>query len=51
MTLLTERQRQVLELWRQGYTQEEMAERLGCDQSTVCREIQRAADLVRWLSA
>ncbi len=51
MSLLTERQREALTLWSQGYTQKEIAERLVRDQSTVCREIQRAADLVRWLCA
>lgn len=51
MALLTERQRQALTLWSQGYTQQEIGERLECDQSTVCREMQRAVDLVGWLSA
>lgn len=51
MTQLTERQREVLDLWRQGYTQNEMAERLGCDQSTMCREMQHAVEMLYSLCA
>jgi RNA polymerase sigma factor (sigma-70 family) len=51
LTALTPKQRQALDLWLQGYTQQEIGERLGCSQSTVSRELRCARDLVRGLCA
>ena len=39
---LTAKQREVLALWLEGYTQEEIAERCGIGQSQVCKRLRRA---------
>ena len=44
---LTAKQREVLALWLEGYTQEEIAERCGIGQQRVCRRLQRAKARLR----
>lgn len=47
MALLTERQRQVLGLWGQGYTQQEIGESLGITQAAVCYRLAHAMSTLR----
>jgi len=47
LTALTPKQRQALDLWLQGYTQREIAERFGITQGRVCTRIQRAIARLR----
>lgn len=48
---LTPRQRQAVELFAQGYTQEEIGQALGIKQPSVLRLIRRAAAKMRRLCA
>lgn len=50
MTQLTERQRQALTLWGQGFTQQEIGDRLGCCHQRVSQMIAEAAGLVKLLA-
>jgi RNA polymerase sigma factor (sigma-70 family) len=43
---LTERQRDTLALWLLGYTQQEIAEKMGVNQSTVSRRLGRAVHIL-----
>lgn len=44
--VLNKRERERIELWIDTYSQTAIAERIGCDRSTICREIQRGTDSV-----
>ena len=44
---LTPKQREALALWMQGYTQEEIGERVGITQRTVGRRLERAFKRIR----
>ena len=44
---LTEKQREALLLWLEGYTQEEIGERLGINHANVCRRVERAIERLR----
>jgi len=42
--VLTKRDRERIEVWLKGYTQSEIASRIGCNRSTISREIVRGTD-------
>ena len=47
MARLTEKQRRVISLWVQGYTQEEIAGIMGVDQATVSRTMRDVKTTLR----
>ena len=47
MATLTDKQRDALELWVQGYTQEQIGEMLGIRQQPAGRRVERAIERMR----
>lgn len=44
---LTDKQREALLLYLEGYTQEEIGARLGVNKPAICRRLQRALEAIR----